>query len=188
MEKDISEFLERIKHFGIVEESNYKIFDSNIEFEQELVKSWLNNRNFKSELLFRKSRDGSTPKDFHDKCDNKGITIIFIETIKGYKFGGYTELQWDYIYKAKKDKSTFIFSFNHREKYVARNNNESITCDPNVGPYFGFNWPEIYLYDTLNTGQSFDSNSNTFLSGRKLTNGEEYWDVKELEVYKIIYE
>ena len=41
----------------------------------------------------------------------------------------------------------------------------------------------------MNKGYSHDdSNYNTFLLGRKLTNGEENWDVKELEVYKIIYE
>ena len=28
---------------------------------------------------------------------------------------------------------------------------------------------------------------NTFLLGRKLTDGEEFWDVKELEVFKITY-
>ena len=120
-------------------------FNSNIEFDQGLIKSWLNNKNYCSELLFRKSRDGSTPKDFHDKCDNKGITIVFIETTKGYKFGGYTELQWDNS-GAKTDKSTFIFSFNHREKYNAKNNNESISCYSDRGPWFGYNCPEIYLY------------------------------------------
>ena len=34
-EIDISEFLEKIKHFGIIENSNYIKFNSNIEFDQE---------------------------------------------------------------------------------------------------------------------------------------------------------
>ena len=91
-----------------------------------MVKLWLNKRNFNSELLFRKSRDGSKPRNFHDKCDNKGITITFIETTKDYKFGGYTELQWDCSGEYKTDKSTFLFSFNNKEKYNDRNNCESI--------------------------------------------------------------
>ena len=182
--------MEKIKLFGKIEKNNYNKFNSNIEFDQELVKSWLNNRAFKSELLFRKSRDGSTPKDFHEKCDNKGITILFIETTKGYKFGGYTELQWDCSGKGKKDKSTFIFSFNHREKYNAKNSNDCIRCYLDEGPRFGGNNPEIYLKDTLNKGQSYDGPSlfGKILSVKKLTNGEDYWDVKELEVHKIIYE
>ena len=109
MDKGISEFLERIKNFGSLEHKSYNKFNSNIEFDQELIKTWLNNRNFYFELLFRKSRDGSTPKDFHDKCDNKGITIVFIETTKGYKFGGYTELQWDNSGKGKKINQLLYF-------------------------------------------------------------------------------
>ena len=147
----------------------------------------MNNRNFTSELLFRKSRDGSTPNDFHNKCDNKGTTILFIETTKGYKFGGYTELQWDKSGKGKKDKSTFIFSFNQREKYTTRNDNNTIACVSNEGPRFGSSWPEIYFYQTLNKGESFDHSSNTFVLGKKMTNGEQNWDVKELEVHKISY-
>ena len=152
-----------------------------------MVKTWLNNREFKAELLYRKTRDGSTPNDFHNRCDNIGITITFIETTKGYKFGGYTELQWDKLGKGKRDKSTFIFSFNNNQKYTTRNNNYSIVCSSDEGPIFGCGWPEIFLLDSLNRGQSLDNPSCTFTQGRILTTGEEYWDVKELEVFKINY-
>ena len=165
----------------------YNKFDSKIEFDEKLVISWLNNKNIKSELLFRKTRDGSTSNDFHNKCDNKGITIIFIETTKEYKFGGYTELEWDNT-GYNTNKSTFLFSFNNNQKYIARNNNYSIYCGSDYGPRFGCGYPEIYLYKTLNKGQSYDySDENTFVLGRKLTNGEEYWNVKELEAFKITY-
>ena len=98
-----------------------------------------------------------------------------------------TELKWDNS-GCKTDKSTFIFSFNKKQKYTARNNNESIYCSTSEGPRFGCGYPEIYLYGQLNKGQSYDNYSyNTFLLGRQLTNGEEYWDVKELEVHKIVY-
>ena len=66
-EDGINLFLESIKNFGTLGD-----YDTNIDFDQDLVKSWLNNRNFKSELLFIKSRDGSTFDDFHKKCYNKG--------------------------------------------------------------------------------------------------------------------
>ena len=182
-EKGINKLLEDIKIFGKV---NSKKFKSNIVFDEELVESWLNNREFNSELLYRKSRDGSTPNDFHNKCDNKGITITFIETTKGYKFGGYTELQWDKS-GGKTDKSTFIFSINKNQKFTSRNNNNSIYCHSSEGPRFGCGYPEIYLDGTLDKGRSWDHSYCTFTQGRKLTNGEEYWDVKELEVFKINY-
>ena len=150
------------------------------------MNSWLNNRKFETELLYRKSRDGSKPDDFHDKCDNKGITITFIETTKGYKFGGYTELDWDKS-GCKTDKSTFIFSFNNKQKYTARNFNYSIAGYQDEGPRFGCGYPEIYLINTLDKGYSYDDERCTFIRKRLLTNGEDYWDVKELEVYKVIY-
>ena len=91
---DINKLIEQITKFDIIEDIDDKnLFDSKVEFDQKLVKNWLNNRNFKTDLLYRKSRDGFKPKNFHDRCDNKGITITFIETMEGYKFGGYTELQ-----------------------------------------------------------------------------------------------
>ncbi|KAL6612115.1 TLD-domain-containing protein [Neocallimastix sp. 'constans'] len=130
-ENQISEL---IKKFGKI--INAKFFSA-IEFDQKLVMSWLNDRMFYSKLLFRKTRDGSTTKDFHDKCDNKGNTIVFIETTTGYKFGGYTELQWDKSETGKKDNSTFIFSLNKRQKYTARNDNYSIFCSKTLGPNFG---------------------------------------------------
>ena len=123
-----------------------KKFDSKIDFDQNLVSSWLNKRCFISELLYRKSVDGSTSNDFHKKCDNKGITIIFIGTNKGYKFGGYTELEWDNKSKDKKDTSTFIFSLNDKIKYTPRNDNNCIYCDERNGPRFGDNFsPEIFF-------------------------------------------
>ena len=97
-------------------------------------------------------------------------------------------MEWDKNTGYKTDKSTFIFSFNNKQKYIARNSNQSIYCCSENGPWFGCNYPEIYSYQTLNKGRSWENSSyNTFVLGRKLTNGEEYWDVKELEVHKIVY-
>ena len=67
-ENDNNKLLEIIKKFGFLK--NNILFDSNIEFDEKLVQTWLNNRKFKTELLYRKSKDGSTPDDFHKKCDN----------------------------------------------------------------------------------------------------------------------
>ena len=52
---------------------------------------------------------------------------------------------------------------------------------------FGYGSPEIYFNNTLDKGRSFDHDKSTFKRNRLLTKGEEYWDVKELEVYKINY-
>jgi hypothetical protein len=36
-------------------------------------------RVYRPQLLFRASRDGFKPKDFHAKCDGKGPTIVIIQ-------------------------------------------------------------------------------------------------------------
>ena len=84
--EDTDKIIEQISKLGYIEDEydNNCLFESQIEFDQKLFKNWLDNRNFKSELLFRKSRDSSNPEDFHNKCDNKGNTITIIETTKGY--------------------------------------------------------------------------------------------------------
>lgn len=38
----------------------------------------------------------------------------------------------------------------------------------------------------LDHGLDVNNSQNTFVENQKLTNGEEYWDVKELEVFQII--
>ena len=139
-----------------------------------LVKPWLNKRKFKIELLYRKTKDDSKPDDFHNRCDNKGITITLIETTKGYKFGGYTELNWDKSGTNKVDKSTFIFSFYNKQKYNA---NTIIACFSDESPRFGCGWPEIYCHETLDKGQSYDHESSTFLRNNLLANGEQNLDV-----------
>ena len=170
-----------IEKFGILKDS---LFSSKISFDEKIIVSWLNNKKFISELLYRKTRDGSTPKDFHSKCDNKGTTITIIETTKGYKFGGYTEISWDCSNQYKDDKSAFIFSFNNREKYISKNSRYSLACDENSGPRLGYD--DIYIYKSLDKGETKEGNEK-FISNRNITNGEQYWDIKELEVYKITY-
>jgi hypothetical protein len=96
-EKDI---IDLINQFGNIQKKKL-LFDSKIEFDQDLVKSWLNNRNFTSKLLFRITKDTPSVQEFHNKCDNKGITIIFIETKKGSKFGDIQNFNGIVVGKAK---------------------------------------------------------------------------------------
>jgi hypothetical protein len=46
-------------------------------------------------LLYRATRDGFDPKDFHSKCDGKSPTLTILKS-KEYEFvfGGYTESAW----------------------------------------------------------------------------------------------
>lgn len=70
-----------------------KIINSNEEINLLSNRLKKNNQNKKVvfNLIYRASRDGDSPNDYHKKCDGKINTLCIIQTIKGIKFGGYTE-------------------------------------------------------------------------------------------------
>lgn len=159
------------------------IFNSKITFDEKLIKDWIGKK-FTAELLFSISKNGTEPSEFHRLCDNKGPTIIFIETAKGYIFGGYTELDWDTSSSYKTDNSTFLFSINNKAKYTRRNNKCSIYCRNDLAPSFGGDSnPDIFCMGSCKKGKICES--NTFATSKELNNGESSFDVKEMEVYKI---
>ena len=67
---------------------------------KEQVREWLaedpeyGGKDVKLHLLYRGSRDGWEPSQFHSRCDNKGPTVTVIKTTAGYLFGGYADLSW----------------------------------------------------------------------------------------------
>ena len=91
-ENDNSYSQPKIYHFG-QKECSYIIRKK----EEELsIKNWINSfKQIRFNLLFRMSRDGTTAINFHTRCDNKGKTLVLIETKDGNRFGGYTSLQWN---------------------------------------------------------------------------------------------
>ena len=66
----------------------------------------------KMELLYRGSRDGTSPQDFHNKCDHKGPTICLYKNDKGYVFGGYTPIPWTCYEGGKWFQNDESFVFN----------------------------------------------------------------------------
>jgi hypothetical protein len=70
------------------------------------------------------SKDGDLIKTFHEKCDNKGPTVMIIKTTTGYRFGGYNPLFWDQSGSYKNDKLTFIFSLDKKKKYTLKSGHE----------------------------------------------------------------
>ena len=190
-EEDENNIIKIINDFGKLKkketEKKEDLFDSNIIYNEKDIKEWLNNRNFISKLLYRKSRDGSEPKVFHSKCDNKGITLTFIQVNDYNNFGGYTEVGWEGS-GPKKDEESFIFNSNG--KYPSKKDKDCIYCNPNCGPTFGTSsYYEIYFDNTLDKGETFGGNyeNYTFFNNKKSTYDNIKFDVKELEVFKIIY-
>jgi len=97
------------------------------------------------ELLYKGSRDGSTSKDFHDRCDNKGPTICLYKNDKNYIFGGYASISWTSKDGYHSASGSFIFTLTNIHetepikfsKFSNKNRDKRVYHDPDLGPYFG---------------------------------------------------
>jgi hypothetical protein len=64
---------------------------------------------YKFELLLRGSRDGFTPKKFHELCDNKHNTVTFIKVLETEEIvGGYNPIMWESSNSWSETKDSFI--------------------------------------------------------------------------------
>ncbi|UZO08542.1 uncharacterized protein OCT59_028796 [Rhizophagus irregularis] len=113
--------------------------------DKTVDKKFANVNEYKFELLLRGSRDGFTPKKFHELCDGKHNTITFIK-IRGTEeiIGGYNPLKWESPNRGtwSKTKESFIFSFkdkNIKDAIISNVKYEeyAILYNSTVGPYFG---------------------------------------------------
>jgi len=198
-ENKINKFIEQIKNFGkIVKDKilhntildDSLIINNNKEYSK-ILKNWINpNKNIKSELLYRLSRDGKEISKFHELCDNKGPTLTLFQIIDGIKAGIYTPLSWDKISDTKRDKETFMFNLNKNEIYRKVNDVvTSIYCTKDLGPWtysFGFSG-NTSMKKIKHNGLSINKaykNGHNILSNNSLL--EKIFDVAEVEVYKII--
>ena len=169
---------------------NSLIINNNKEYNRRL-KEWINpNKIIKSELLYRLSRDGEEFSKFHELCDNKGPTLTLFEVEDGNKGGIYTPLSWDSNSQWKKDMETFLFNLNKNAKYKKIKNDNSIYCYNNCGlgvANFGFysdKMKKIYHYGTA-INNFFEKGSEILPNN---TSNLQYFNVKEVEIYKIIIE
>ena len=84
---------------------------------------FLKERKSNLRLLYRGSRDGFQPSDFHNLCDFIDETVMLIKSDTHHIFGGYTNIPWigSSLPEASrrymsKDQSSFVFKFVQREQ------------------------------------------------------------------------
>ncbi|CAF0858901.1 unnamed protein product [Rotaria sp. Silwood1] len=56
------------------------------------------------------SRDGVDANAFHSRCNNKGPTMIIIQSNSNYLFGSYTAIPWTSNDSYADDSTTFLFT------------------------------------------------------------------------------
>ena len=137
--------------------------------------------------MYRATRDGDLPRDFHAKCDNYSPTITIIKTSGGCVIGGFTSQKWNPSLAYASDPSAFIFSLNKKKKYLQNNFNNSVYCAPNCCATFG-GGHDIHLASGFLSNLSSYSNtpySYQVTPSLGLTNGEKNFRATEVEVYLV---
>ena len=156
--------------------------------EMNLISKWISPLyKIKYTLLYRASRDGDSAEIFHKLCDEKGPTLTLIETTEGFKFGGFTEVNWTSPTgpSYRQGKNIFIFSLDLQKKYPARGGQAEIYCRKNNGPSFGFG-PDIRIEDNCFTKNSSNFSPISFSDMEimdEFCGGENRFLVKDIEVY-----
>ena len=139
------------------------------------------------------SENGSNSTDFHNLCNDKGPTLVLINTTKEKKLGGFTPLDWKDEGGFVSDESlqTFIFSLNLNKKYDLTDKEfNAVKFEFDNGPNFGNG--DIIVYKNMKEGKSYANDKCSFLMDSNLEligeKGEvQNFDIKEIEVYKVIY-
>ena len=137
-------------------------------------------------IVYKATEMGDRAATFHQMCDNLDISLVIIETIKGIRFGGFTTKSWKGNCEQKIDNNAFVFSIDKNMIYDVIKNEMAMGCYPKFGPvFFGC---QIRIYDNF-----FTKNSTTchkYLNFKtsedyELNNGEQYFAIKDLEVYSV---
>ena len=158
-----------------------------------MLKNWINatensNKNIRTKLLYKLSKDGDSIDTFHKLCDNISPTLVLVETKEGRKFGGYTTCIWCLNKGGKKDGKTFLFSFDEKKMYKKKEeskNERDIYCRKDAGPIFGGN--DLYFYQNFKKGYSLSP--YYFLDKNDLAkNTNDDFDIAEIEIFKVGFE
>jgi hypothetical protein len=161
-------------------------------------------------LLWRGSRDGFTPDDFHHKCDGHSNTLMLVLDTTGNIFGGFTPVKWESRSKIgdgnnrfKGDESlmSFLFTLKNPHNLPARKfplieeeKEYAIFCNASGGPEFGVGangYGDLAIRGVCNQSRKSSTAlggayvNDTGLKWQVMFTGAEVFTVKEIEMFEI---
>ena len=155
----------------------------------------------KMKLLYRSSKDGALSKNFHEKCDNQGPTVILCKHEKGYLFGGFASYSWTCQGGYKSAPNSFLFTLTNIHgtepiKFPLKNNSDtySLYDDSSYGAIFGAGHDLYIRNDFINdntycsfpcTYQDNSGKGNSIFTG-DLNNNNGNFKVNEIEAFSLL--
>lgn len=152
--------------------------------EHKMLIDWLPERPNKLEKI---TPFEDTIDEFMKNCANKKPLIILLRTKNGYRFGGYTNALWSHG-KYEKDKQTFLFSINRKQKYIITNENFATYLEK--GNYFQFGNGDLRIFNNWTKSEFNCINKNSFATlpaNYEINGGEQFFQVAELEIFQVEY-
>ena len=194
-ENEFQKLLQEKKNKAALENIDSKILTKaeELKFIEDAYKNndkLLEDKIFKPKLLYRATKDGDSSAVFHSKCDNVKYTLTLVKTNNGLIFGGYTTQTWDGN-GYKKDDKAFCFSIDLHKIYRNRKNNNAINANSGQSATFGDYFFCVYDKCLSKGGMMNDGLNNNYDNQQKeneINNGEKYFGISEVEVFKVILE
>ncbi|EXX62603.1 uncharacterized protein OCT59_029128 [Rhizophagus irregularis] len=153
---------------------------------------------YEFKLLLRGSRDGFTPKKFHELCDDISHTVTFIKIKEtGEIIGGYNPLVWKSYSTGRcgKTKDSFIFSFKNKDNFRdlilshVKNMDKAIYYKNSFGPTF---YDDLDLYVMKGGIEPREDREYNYSSckqksyEKKIRNEEGRFTIEDYEVFQIV--
>jgi hypothetical protein len=163
--------------------------------QQDKIKEWVGNHK-KFTLLYSATRDGFASNIFHDKCDNKGPTLVVVQNSNRFLFGGYAADSWDSSGAHKNSPGCFLFTLTNPynippSKYSSTNNAgvNAMHCNVGYGPTFG-SGHDLYICNNANTQAGSYTNfphayADTTGHGNNTFTGARNFTAADVEVFQI---
>ncbi|KAJ6236986.1 hypothetical protein M0813_03393 [Anaeramoeba flamelloides] len=190
-----------------LEESEILQNENNPKFKKNLEK-WIKEAGCNSNLRrrFNSRKDGWGYQTFHQKCDNKGKSIILIKLKNKSLFGGFAAIDWNSTtseWKQSKGNKSFLFSLisldpNFKEPLkmpLYQNHKYEILCSQNYGPYFGYDLSLGSRSQKMNKNKStyselghtykppFGYKCRSEQARNFLAGSFDNWDISQIEIF-----
>jgi len=139
--------------------------------------------------IYLASKDGDRAVDFHEKCDNKGPTVVIVETTTGNVFGGYTGVSWSRSISNRRAPTSFLFQLRpNLSQFGLRDINarKAVYHHEAFGPCFGAGRDLCIYGGALKSYYNF-VNGITYRADKfTLNNGTRHFKVKDYVVFQAI--
>ena len=168
--------------------------DEEINFIENRLKQiyYFQNKDIKYQLIYKGTKNGDKSLNFHTRVDGIKNTLTLVKTKKGIRFGGFTSEIWNQIGGyGKCDPFAFCFSLDLKKIYNCQKNQIAIFCSDGYGPYFKGTNTIFGIYNNFfSQGGWCDYTTFAYSYGKfeknfEITNGEQKFEVDEVEVFKI---